>query len=112
MSNEPGMPRPKRAAPPDVEPATIGDVRFEAIHWGRDRDLDQDGGYIGAYDAGSGKELWTLKVYTTKYSSRMERDVQDVFIERLEPEGNRLVVTDEHGKRYVVDTVNRTVMGK
>ena len=112
MNSEPTMPRPTRMAPADVEPAIIGDTRFEAIHFGRDRDLDQDGGYIGAYDVKTGEELWTLKVYTTKYNSKMERDVQDVFILQLEPEGDRLLVIDEHHKRYVVDVANRTVLKK
>ena len=98
--------------PPDaVAPLTIGGVRYEAIHWGRRRGLDQDGGYIAAIDADSGRELWTLKVYSTAIDPAMERDVQDVFITALGKTlfGGKLKVTDELGRRYLVDPKTRSV---
>jgi hypothetical protein len=105
------MPAGKRVGPPNVPPVVIGDLRFEAIHWGKERGFGQNGGYIAALDARSGRELWTLKIYDVVYEPRMEEDVQDVFIKTMSrsASGNRLEVTDERGRRYLVDLQSRSV---
>ena len=109
-----GAPAGKRVGPPDVAPVTIGKLRFEAIHWGRDRGFGQNGGYIAAYDAAGGAELWTLKVYQIDYDSEMEEDVQDIFIETMSKStsGDRLEITDERGRRYIVDPGTRSVQAR
>lgn len=112
MNTDPLMPRPKRVAPPKVNAVTVGKLRFDAIHWGRSRGFGQNGGYIAALDADSGRELWTLKVYDVTYDSGMEQDVQDVFIEEMKADGDKLVITDENDRRYVVDPASRTVREK
>lgn len=111
--NGPGLPAPKRVGPPDVEPVTVGGLRFEALHWGRERGLEQNGGYLEAFDAASGASLWVLRIYAIDYDPTLEEDVQDVFIETLKP-GPRgtLKVVDERGRRYVVDPATRTVTVK
>jgi hypothetical protein len=109
MNTEPGMPKPKRVAPPKVAPVMLEGVRIEAIHWGRSRGLGQNGGYIAAIDPGSGKELWTLKVYDIAYDSKMEQDVQDVFISKMKAENGKLAIRNEKGGRYLVDPKTRTV---
>lgn len=103
------MPKPKRVGPPDVKPVRIGDLRFEAVHWGRERGLNQNGGVIAAVDAKSGKEQWTLVVYPIVYKPKLETDVQDIFIESLEaaPDGRHLIVKDENGRRFEVDIAAR-----
>lgn len=105
-----GMPMGKRLGPDDVPPVTIGDARFEVIHWGRERGLGQNGGYIAAYDVQSGGELWILKVYHIEYDEKMESDVQDVFIESMEEDAGsgNLNITDEGGKEYIVNIVKQT----
>lgn len=105
------MPAPKRVAPPEVEPVTIGKLRVEAIHWGKERGLPQNGGYILARDADSGKELWTLRIYRIDYDEKMESDVQDIFIDRLNRGAgpNTLEVVDERGRRFDVDLETRSV---
>jgi outer membrane protein assembly factor BamB len=110
MSTPMGMPRSKRVAPPEVKPVTIRGVRFEAVHWGRSRGLGQNGGFIAAIDSSSGRELWVLKVYDITYDPAMEQDVQDVFIERMRAENGKLIVTDEDGRRYVVDVKRRRAL--
>ena len=104
-----GAPQPKRAGPPQVDPVLQGALRFEVVHWGRERGLAQNGGLIAAYDPKSNKELWTLQVYTTQYDSALEEDVQDVFIETLAagPGPQELTVVDERGRTYRVDTRGR-----
>jgi hypothetical protein len=109
MSPDARMPQPKRTAPPKVKPVTVGDVRIEALHWGRSRGLGQNGGYIVAFDTASGRELWTLKVYHIAYDAKMEEDVQDLFIAKLKVVGDKLAVRDEDGRRFLVDLKSRTV---
>lgn len=106
-----GLPMGKRLGPDDVLPVTIGDIRFEVIHWGRERGLEQNGGYIAAYDVQSGSELWMLKVYHIEYDEKMESDVQDVFIESLSKgiEHGTINVIDENNRHFVVDLETRTV---
>ena len=103
-------PRAKRVAPPDVPAVMVGGVRIEALHWGRSRDLKQNGGYIAAVDPKSGRELWTLKVYDVAYDGKMEEDVQDVFIRKMtKMSPSRLLIVDEKGRRYSVEVNARTV---
>ena len=105
------MPAGKRVGPEDVRPVVFGSTRFEAIHWGRARGLAQNGGYLSAVDDATGRELWILKVYDVVYDPDLEEDVQDVFIERMAAaaQDGELEVTDEKGRRYIVDTRSRSV---
>jgi hypothetical protein len=109
-----GAPKAKRAAPAKVAPVTIGTLRFEAVHWGKARGLGQNGGYVAAVDPASGKELWTLKVYDVAYEPDLEGDLQDVFITAMSKTlfGQKLNVTDERGRAYVVDPATRTVKAR
>src|SRR3712207_8877200 len=95
-----GMPSPKRVGPDPVEPVTLAGLRFEAVHWGKERGWGQNGGYVAAVDPATRKEAWTLKAYDVTYDGRMEDDVQDVFITTLEADQARqlLIVTDENGR--------------
>jgi hypothetical protein len=106
----PAMPRPKRIAPPAVPPVVMGDIRIEAVPWGRSRDLGQNGGYIAALDRRTGRELWILKVYGVTYDAKMEEDVQDIFIKKMtKVSPTRLSILDEDGGRYLVDVKTRSV---
>jgi hypothetical protein len=107
MMNAPGA---KREGPPKIAPVTIGNLRFEAIHWGKARGLGQNGGWIAAIDPATGKEAWTLRVYEVTYEPDLEGDVQDVFIASMSKSlfGQKLNVTDERGRGYVVDPATRT----
>jgi hypothetical protein len=108
-----GLPSSKRVAPPQVPPVRIGSMRIEAVHWGRERGLDQNGGYIVAINRKSGKELWLLKIYDVSYDDKMETDVQDVFIERIERLGSHgVLVTDEDGRQYEVDIDRKSVTAR
>jgi len=105
------LPMPKRVGPPLVAPLVMDDLRIEAIHWGKERGFQQNGGYISVKDKTTEKELWTLKVYVIKYNTQMESDVQDVFIESLSKgiEKGTINVIDEMNRHYVVDLKTRTV---
>ena len=108
--NKSGLPTPKRVGPPVVEPVTLGTLRFEAVPWGRERGLQQNGGYIEAFDAATGAAQWLLRIYAINYRDDLEEDVQDLFIEELKagPRG-KLTVIDEQGRRFLVDPATRSV---
>lgn len=108
--HQPGLPAPKRVGPPEVAPVTLGGLRFEAVHWGRERGLEQNGGYVEAFDTDTGAARWLLRIYAIDYRDDLETDVQDLFIEELKagPRG-KLTVIDEHGRRFVVDPATRSV---
>jgi hypothetical protein len=102
MSRPP--PQFKRVGPRGVPEISIGSHRYTAIHWGRERKLGQNGGYLSVTDAATGREIAVIKVYDIEYDEHMETDVQDVFITSIERLSDRtLVVDDERGRRYVVD---------
>lgn len=98
-----------RIPSPTVAPVTIGNVRYEQIRNGLLAGFDQMGGFLAAYDATSGKQLWTLKVYDNQRLSDKEGDVQDVFFKSMtaRPDGT-LLIENERGKRFVVDPNTRT----
>ena len=101
----------KRAGPDPVDPIAIGGIRYEAPHWGKELGVEQNGGYIAAYDESTSERLWILRVYEAVYDSKRERDVQDVFITRLsvdEADGE-LRVEDEDGRTFKVDRQSRSV---
>jgi hypothetical protein len=101
----------KRGPPPKAPSVTAGGVRYEAVHFGLRRGLDQNGGYISAIDQKTGRELWVLRVYATRQDPNMEQDKQDIFISalKLADGGRTLLVTDERGTRYRVNLMDRTV---
>lgn len=101
----------KRAGPSEVPAVTTGNLKIAPIHWGKRRGLDQNGGYIAAYDVATGKELWILKVYSVSYDASKESDVQDVFIESLTKTdgGDEIRVVDEEGRVYFVNPQTRVV---
>jgi hypothetical protein len=104
-----GAPAAKRVAPSPVRPVTIAGIRYEAVLGTRSRSLPQEGGYVAAIDAGSGRELWLQRIYETHYDPALEEDVQDVFIRRLRagPGGKTLEILDELGRRYTLDLATR-----
>jgi hypothetical protein len=111
QADAPPMRSAKRAGPSEVPPVRMGRITYNVIHWGRVRDLPQNGGYIAATDSKSGKELWILKIYDTKPQADLERDVQDVFITSMRKgdSPHSLVIDDEAGRSFVVDVKKRVV---
>lgn len=101
----------KRAAPEIVEPVVINHIRYEAVQWGKSRGLEQNGGYIVAYDEVSNKELWITKIYDIHYKSDMEEDKQDVFITRMKLKNKHLVeIENERGHHFLLDVITHKVL--
>ncbi len=102
-------PSKKRGPPPVVAPVSAKGVIYEAVVWGTQRGLDQNGGYVAAKDKATGRELWVAKVYTPPRDPEMEADKQDLFIKSLKlvERGAALLVEDERGGRYRLDLTTR-----
>uniref|UniRef100_A0A7S4GHI0 Uncharacterized protein n=1 Tax=Eutreptiella gymnastica TaxID=73025 RepID=A0A7S4GHI0_9EUGL len=110
------LPEAKRLAPSHVAPVhdPSRGVVYVVKHWSSQHaDAGRaNGGYIEAHKSKSdGERLWYLRVYETRYTPGLERDVQDVFIKSMamDAEHDRLVVEDERGVVYWVHLSDRTV---
>jgi len=99
----------KRVGPLKVEPVTLGNTRYEVVHWGRKRGLGQNGGYLAAFDAKTGAELGLIKVYEIKYDPKLEADVQDAFISRMDMLDGAVLITDERGRKFILDPATKSV---
>lgn len=99
---------------PRVDPVVGNGIRYEVLRGARSRGFKQNGGIVAAIDVASGKELWTLLVYTTVYDEKEEVDVQDVFITelKLSSDGQSLHVKNEERKQFVVKLSDRSVVEK
>lgn len=102
----------KRAAPSDIAPVHYRGVIFRVVHWEADNFI-QNGGYIEAVDSATGKLLWGKLVYALKYDSKLERDVQDVFIKEMaiDTVQKKLKIKDERNKSYIVNVPDFMVKG-
>lgn len=96
---------------PEVEPVVHRGIRYEALHWGKERGLGQNGGYVVTIDASTEREIGLWKIYSVAYDRGLEGDKLDVFITRLEIDasGNHLIVDDERDRRFFVDLTTREV---
>ena len=108
------MRQKKRVGPKAIEPVTCGGVRYEALRWGKERDLGQNGGFVVAVDENSGDELWLQKIYEVVYDNEMESDKQDVFITKLELDenGEELLISNERGKQFSMRLSDRRVVSR
>ena len=105
QTSNPAPPSAKRVAPKPVAPVSHDGIRYEAVPWGESR------GTVAAFDAASGKQLWTVEIYPVHYDPSLERDVQDVFITRLAlaADGASLEIENERGERFRLDFRTRAV---
>jgi len=107
----PGAPKASRGPPRPVKPLVLEGVRYDPA-LGDARHLPTN--RIAAYDAATGRELWRIEVYPQRYAAvpGLETDVQDAFITKLEadPKGGGLLVTDERGRHFRVDTRTHAVV--
>ncbi len=104
-AKEAGAPNADRLPPQDVKPVTHEGVRYEAPTAER--------GVLIAYDTKSKKpkELWRAQVVNYGVDSKLETDVQETWISKLElPKGSHeLIITDERGLQYVADLTKKKI---
>ncbi len=99
----------KRKGPAAVPSITHEGVVYKVIHFGKARNLGQNGGLIEAVDPKSDKSLWVLTVYKIEYDKKTEGDMQDLFIVSMVREGGVLVVKNEAKQTFRVDLKTRAV---
>jgi ribosomal protein L24 len=101
----------KRSEPVEVPAIISWNYVYIVPHWASENGTGQNGGYIEVLDAKTGVPVWGVQVYKTKYDSRLEKDVQDVFITEIELDisGTVLMVTDELKRKYEINLKTREV---
>ena len=101
----------ERASIPEPAPVSHAGVRYQAILWGRVRNLPQNGGYVAAIDEKTGKEQWLVKIYDAPPSDGKEQDKLDIFITHIELDSDPryLLVTNERGAVFRLDLRTRGV---
>jgi hypothetical protein len=98
---------------PDMVSLSSNGVRYEAIHWGKARGLEQNGGYIAALDEKTGKQEWLVRVYVVRYEHGKEDDKQDVFIRKIALINDKrsLLIENDRGENYILDLKDLFVKG-
>ena len=93
-----------------IAPVDHEGVRYEALHWGKERGLGQNGGFVAAIDIASGKELWVQRIYQIVYGDKSPQKY-DRFITALAlmDGGGALAVTDQTGAVHRLDLATRAV---
>ena len=101
----------ERASIPEPAPVSHAGFRYQAIQWGRVRNLPQNGGYVAAIDERTGKEQWLVKIYEAPPSDGKEQDKLDIFITRIELDSDPryLLVTNERDAVFRLDLQTRSV---
>ena len=87
----------KRVGPPKVNSVVYQGIEYRAPT-GR-----MNIGMIEAWGVKSNRLIWRRQIYVVKYQEWLEQDVQDVFINRIEPQNGALIITNERGDKYSLD---------
>lgn len=80
-----------------IEPVVHGGVKYVVPN---DNGCE---GYIEARDARTGNLLWRKTLFTVTVNSRLEADVQWIFIKELQVMDGRIFVVDERNRTYSID---------
>lgn len=54
--------------------------------------------------------IWELKFYSINYNKGLEKDVQDIFVTKMEIQDQKLVIWNEKNDRFVVNVKTREVI--
>jgi hypothetical protein len=99
-----------RPPPPKVPPVRRNGLRYEQHIGTHDDAVGQSGGLLDIVDDVTGKLIATIKVYDNQRRPQIEGDVQDIFFTSMEFDSSgKLVIANEIGHRFAVDTTTRTV---
>lgn len=97
-----------REAPHEIRPIRFEGVVITVPHFGFEVGTNpketQNGGFVQAHDSKTGKLLWSVKLYQTRYDPKLEQDVQDVFISevKLDRTFRVLLIRDEKDRVFTV----------
>ena len=110
MPDEPVAGSFDRSPPPAVPPVARGGKRYVQRLGSHNTSAGQSGGLLDVIDEKTGAVEATIKVYDNRRDPAVEGDVQDIFFEAMTFDAaGRLIVTDEVGRRFAVDTGTLTV---
>jgi hypothetical protein len=102
----------KRKAPAPVAPIEHEGIRYVVAHFDTTSDRRERGGWVEAWDVARGTRLWSRPVYRTRHDPRMEADVQDVFITKIELRNGALFVENELLERFEMDLASGKVIAR
>ncbi len=89
----------KRAAPPEVEPLTVDGVTYSVSHI---KDKCFFTAYVIATDEETKSRKWKTQIYKITFNQEMEKDVQEVYISKLESTEDYLIIETEGNRSYKV----------
>ena len=98
------------SGPTEVTPVSVGNIRYDALHWGKERGLDQNGGFVIAINPSTGEEIWVQKIYEIVYGDKSPQKY-DLFITDLKflDARNGLQITDQSGRVHHMGLDSRVV---
>ncbi len=104
-------PSADRPPPPDVPAVLHKGVRYEQDLQGHEPAGTAEGGTLKATDAGSGKLLWRLQVYTVRDHATAGVETPGRYFKSMQvaPGTDELQIEDEVGVSYRVDLQARSV---
>lgn len=59
--------------------------------------------YVEAWDVKAKKKIWEATIFTNSLQPGLEKDVQWVFIEKLQCEKDNLLITDERSRQFLLN---------
>ena len=84
--------KPKRIPRKSILPITVGDIIYNTSM-----------NDIIATDLLNNDVLWIKKIYAVVYNEKLEKDVQDVYIDSISYSDNTLIIHNELGQTYFLD---------
>jgi len=82
----------KRLPPAKVDPVIYEGIRYVAPN------ADGSRGYIEVWHVRTNKKLWELTIFTNPIDPNLEKDVQWVFVKRVDGQHGRLSVNPNAGR--------------
>ncbi|WP_293367762.1 hypothetical protein [Nevskia sp.] len=110
MTDKTRLPFNDRNAPPRVPPVVHARIRYAHNLRTALSGFGQAGGILNARDDKSCALLWSIKVYDNVRRPTLEGDVRDMFFRSMSFDAaGRLLIENEVGQRFAVDTSRRAV---
>ena len=103
-SSDENKPSHKRMAPKQAAPLKLKGIEYSAPV--------SEMGYVSAKELSSGKVLWSKQVYKIEYDNKLERDVQDVFIDSLWVSGDVIMIHNEKDELYELNPETQNITKK
>ena len=96
---------PRRMAPQKAPPLSVNGIRYEVVLRAHLRGFKQSAGVIAAIEEKTGQEKWIVQVYQTYFDNDEEKDVQNVYITKIEldKKGQGLIISNERGEKYTIN---------